>query len=247
MKKVRIVVLAAGKGTRMESNLPKVLAPLKGKHMIKHLLESIDNTGIDDRPIIVVGYEKEMVQKELGEKYEYVVQEEQLGTGHAVLSAERASFGAEHILVISGDQPFIKTQTIKNLLEKHLNSKAKITITTTELSDFLHWRQAFSKYGRIIRKDGKIIDREWRDATLEEKNIKEVNVSCYAFDAAWLWENLKKIDMHSNAQKEYYLTDLWEIAGKYGDKIESIQVEPFEALGANSKAELEILEGLAIQ
>src|SRR4051812_43804519 len=113
---VRIVILAAGKGTRMKSELPKALAPLRGKHMIKHLLLSIEESGIDERPIIVVGYEKELIMKELGEKYEYVIQEEQLGTGHAILATQTLLQGKyENIMVFPSDHPFITPQTIKNL------------------------------------------------------------------------------------------------------------------------------------
>lgn len=242
--KIKIIILAAGRGTRMESSCPKVLAQLKGRHMIKHLLESIEKSQIDPKPIIVVGYEKELVMKELGDKYQYVIQKEQLGTGHAVYITKDACEGVEHIIVISGDQPFIKTETIKNLLKKHLDSGAKITITTTEVSDFDDWRKPFLKFGRVLRKDNKVIDREFKDATEEEKNIKELNASCYAFDAKWLWNNFKKTDNQKNAQKEYYLTDLWQVASENGEKIETIKIDPREALGANSKEELEILEKL---
>ena len=238
--------MAAGKGVRMESPHPKVLAPLKGRHMIKHLLDSVEKSLVDPRPIIVVGYEKDLVIKELGDKYQYVIQEEQLGTGHAVYTAKDACRDAEHIVVISGDQPFIKTETIKNLLAKHLSSGAKITITTTVVPDFDDWRKLFIKYGRVLRKDGKIIDREWKDANEEERNVKELNISCYAFNAKWLWDNFIKIDKNKNVQKEYYLTDLWQIASENREKIESIQIDPDEALSVNSKEELEILEKFVI-
>ncbi len=245
-EKIKIIILAAGKGTRMESPLPKVLAQLKGQHMIRHLLESVEESGIDNKPIIVVGYEKDLVKKELGDKYQYVTQEEQLGTGHAVYVTKDACEGIENIIVISGDQPFIKTETIKNLLAKHLASNAKITITTTEVADFEDWRKAFWRFGRVLRKDGKIIDREFKDASKEEKKITEVNVSLYAFNAKWLWDNFKKIDRSKSAQNEYYLTDLWQIAGENGEKVETIKIDPHEALGANSKEELEILEKLIV-
>ncbi len=243
--KTRVLILAAGKGTRMQSPLPKALAVLNGKHMIKHLLESVNQAEIDEKPIVVVGFEKELVMKELGDKYEYVVQEEQLGTGHAVFCAEKASGDAENIVVISGDQPFIKAESIKNLLAKHLASGATITITTTEIEDFKDWRAVFTKFGRVIRKDGKVIDREYKDASEEEKEIKELNASCYVFNAKWLWENSKKVDRNQNSQKEYYLTDLWQIASLDGSKIETQKIEPMEALSANSKEELEILEKFA--
>jgi bifunctional UDP-N-acetylglucosamine pyrophosphorylase/glucosamine-1-phosphate N-acetyltransferase len=238
----KILILAAGKGTRMKSDLPKVLTPLHGKHMIKYLLESVEKTGIDKEPIIVVGYEKNLVKKELGEKYKYVEQTEQLGTGHAVFVSREACGAAKNIIVISGDQPFIKTETIKNLLAKHESSDAKITVTTTVVPDFNDWHSVFTKFGRIIRDGGKIIDREWKDASFEERNIKELNISCYAFEAKWFWENYSKIDKNTNVQKEYYITDLWQIASENNEKVESISISPEEALGANSKEELEILE-----
>ena len=186
-EKNKIIILAAGKGTRMKSELPKALLPLHGKPFIKHLLESVDQAEIDKNPIVVVGYEKDLVMKELGASYEYVVQKEQLGTGHAVLSAKEMCKDAENIIVIFGDQPFIKTETIKKLLTKHLDSNATITISTAILQDFEDWRKIFITYGRIIRENGKIIDKEYKDASPEQKNIKEVNVSCIAFKAPWLW------------------------------------------------------------
>ena len=161
--KIKIVILAAGKGTRMKSELPKALVKLQGKHMIKHLLESVDKISLNSKPIVVVGYERELVMKELGDKYEYVIQEEQLGTGHAVMVAENACKNAENIIVISGDQPFLKSETIEKLWEKHKNSNATITITTTILPDYEDWRKAFLTYGRIMRIDGKIIDKEIKD------------------------------------------------------------------------------------
>lgn len=242
--KIKIIILAAGKGTRMESPYPKVLAPLKGEHMIDHLLKSVTSAAIDPMPVIVVGYEKDLVIKELGDKYTYVNQAEQLGTGHAVYMAKDACKDAEHVIVISGDQPFIKTETIQNLLNKHLNSGATVTFTTTTLPDFEDWRKAFLKFGRVLKQDGKIIIREYKDATDKERAVKELNTSCYAFKASWLWENFNKTTNINNAQKEYYLTDLLQIAGECGEKIESINIEPIEALGANTKEELEILENM---
>jgi bifunctional UDP-N-acetylglucosamine pyrophosphorylase / glucosamine-1-phosphate N-acetyltransferase len=246
-EKVKIVILAAGKGVRMKSKLPKVLVPLGGKHMIKHLLEAVDNAGIGGKPVIVVGYKKELVMKELGDKYEYVVQDEQLGTGNAVHSAENACAGAEVVIVLSGDQPFIKTETLKNLLAKHISSGAKITITTTMVPNFEDWYQAFWQYGRIIRFDDKIIDKEFKDASIAEKKIKELNVSCYAFEATWLWKNIRLLDKNLNSQKELYLTDLWQFASVNKEKIESIEISPEEALGANSKEELEMLEQFVVE
>ena len=242
-KEIKIVILAAGKGKRMQSENPKVLAELAGKHMIKHLLEEVEKVS-DEKPVVVVGYKAELVKKELGDSCIYVEQKEQLGTGHAVLSAKGVSAEAKNVLVLQGDMPFISSKTIKDLLERHFYSAAKITVATTTLSDFNGWRETFMSFGRIIRKKGEILIREYKDASPQEREIKEVNAGAYVFDAKWLWENLEKIG-NDNAQKEYYLTDLLRIASEQKANIKTVQIEPREALGANSKAELEILEKFA--
>ena len=248
-EKIKIVILAGGKGKRMQSDLPKALSLVSGKPMIKHLLESIEKSGVCEIPSIVVGYGKELVMKELGEKYDYTHQEEPLGTGHAVMCTHKdLENKADHILVLYADNPFIKPETIKKLADKHLESKTKLTMATVKLPDFKDWRNFFYKnFSRIIRdKNGEIIKSvEFRDATEKEKNIKEVNPCYFCFDANWLWKKLRTLK-NNNAQKEYYLTDLVKIAMKDGLKIESISINPQEALAANSKEELEILEKFAV-
>ena len=249
-EKIKIVVLAAGVGTRMKNELPKVLVKLNDRPIIKHLLESIHESGIDNRPVIVVGYKKEEVMRELGkEHYDYAVQEEQLGTGHAVLSAEKMLKGnGEHVLVLYGDSPFISAETIKKLVAKHLESKGKITMATIIVPDFKDWRSIYDKsFSRIVRDaNGKIVkDVQIRDTKDEEKKITEVNACFLIFNAKWLWEKLKTLD-RNNEQKQYYLTDLIEKAIKEGEEIESISIDPREGLAANSKEELEILEKLEV-
>jgi len=244
-EKIKIVILAGGKGKRMQSENPKVLSPLADKPMIKHLLESVQKI-YNEKPIVIVGYKAELVEKELGDSCLYVLQKKQLGTGHAVSCVEEACGDTEHVVVLLGDQPFISPETIENLVEKHLAHKTKITFATTELPDFEDWRKAFLAFGRILRKDAEVFGiREYKDATEEEKEIKEVNAGCYVFDAKWLWENLRKIK-NENSQKEYYLTDLFHIAFEENEKIETIKISSREALGANTKKELEILEKFAI-
>src|SRR3989344_2848141 len=247
--KVKIIILAAGKGKRMQGDLPKVLAEVQGKPMIKHLLESVQKSGIDDKPVIIVGYKKEMVIRELGDKYHYISQEMQLGTGHAVsLAKDYLKNNTEHVMVLYGDHPFISAQTIKKINEKHLESGKKITMATVKLPNFRDWRINFVNFSRIIRdKNGKIIrDIQFKDASDEEIKVTEVNPCYFSFQADWLWKNLESLK-NNNAQKEYYLTDLIKIATAEGIEIESIEIEPYEALGANTKAELDILERLAIQ
>ena len=239
--KFEILILAAGKGKRMQADLPKVLVELKRKQMIRYVLESIKKA-FNKKPIAIIGHKSELVKKELGEECFYVLQKKQLGTGHAVASAKNICTGAEHIIVLSGDQPLISPKTIKALMNKHIESDTKITFTTTKPEDFKDWKEVFSKFGRILRENGKIIGiREYKDANDKEREIKEVNAGCYAFDARWLWQNLKKLK-NDNTQKEYYLTDLFKIASQNNEKVENIEIEPHEALGANTKEELETLE-----
>lgn len=248
-ERVRILILAGGKGNRMQSETPKVLTKIHGESLIKHLLSSVKKSGVEDKPVIVVGYGKETVMSELGSGYDYATQTEQLGTGHAVMAAEKIlENNADHIVVLYGDHPLINPETIKKLISKHSESKGKITMATVKLPDFEGWRSVFYKnFSRIIRdKNGNIIkDVQFKDASEEEKTMMEVNPCYFCFEAKWLWRKLQALDTN-NAPKEYYLTDLVKIAMKEKTKIESIDIEPSEALGVNSKEELEILKKLMI-
>lgn len=242
--KIKILILAGGKGKRMESELPKVLVPLKGKPMVTHLLESVEKSGISGRPTLVVGFKKEMVMETLGDKYDYAIQEEQLGTGHAVMIAEKNLSDADHVLVLYGDNPYMKPSTIKKIVDEHIKFGNKITMATTTLPDFKDWRVFFYKnFSRIVRdKDGKILKSvEFKDANEEEREIMEVNPCYFCFESNWLFKKLKTLK-NENAQGEYYLTDLVKMAIQEGEKIESINIDPSEALAANSKEELELLE-----
>jgi bifunctional UDP-N-acetylglucosamine pyrophosphorylase/glucosamine-1-phosphate N-acetyltransferase len=245
--KIKILILAAGHGKRMQSELPKVLMQVKGKSMIRHLLEAVQKSGIDEKPVIIVGQKKELVMAELGKIYDYVIQEEQLGTGHAVMCAKEQLGNAEQIIVLYGDQPFTSAETIRKLAQKHTVSGMKITMASVKVPDFEDWRACFTNFSRVIRdKNGKIVRTvEKKDATEEEIKITEVNPCYFCFEASWLWENLEKIK-NNNMQKEYYLTDLIKIATEEKIEIESIEIEPHEALGANSKEELGILERFAV-
>ena len=161
-KGTKIIILAAGKGTRMGGDLPKVLSQVKGKSMIKRLLESINKSGIDPNPTIIVGYKKELVIEELGDEgkpYHYIVQEEQLGTGHAVnLAKDHLKNKAENIIIFYGDHPFVSSETVKKLRDAHIKSGKKITMATVKLPDFKDWRINFVNFSRIIRDEtGKII------------------------------------------------------------------------------------------
>lgn len=170
-----------------------------------------------------------------------------MGTGHAVsLVKDALKDKAENILVLYGDMPLISSETIRKINEKHIQSGKKITMATVKLPDFKEWRINFVNFSRIIRDtNGKIIkDIQFKDATDQEIKITEVNPCYFCFDAEWLWENLARIEKN-NAQSEYYLTDLIKIATEENVETESIDIEPHEALGANTKAELAVLEKFA--
>lgn len=247
--KIQIVILAAGEGKRMGSDLPKVLVPLHGKPLIKHLLETIKDLPFG-KPYIIVGHGKEKVIQELGEnKYNFVEQKEQLGTGDAVNTFKYSvKEEADSIVVLYGDQPFTSTETINKLIETQLGTRKKIVMATVNLPDFEGWRANFLGFSRVIRdkKTGKILKTvEEKDANEEEKKIKEVNPCYFCFEAKFLWQELDNLKK-DNAQKEYYLTDVLKSAVEKGIDIESVEIDAKEALGANSKAELEILENLEV-
>lgn len=241
----RIIILAAGNGTRMSSDQPKVLVPLSGRPMIKYLLESILASGVDSNPIIVVSpANQDIIKKELDDfPLNYVVQAQQLGTGNAVASAmDSLGEDVNRVLVLYGDHPFLKAESIIKIAS---SNPQPLAMMTTELPDFDDWRHNFYHWGRIIRDENKRIVKiaEFKDASPEEIVVTEVNPAVMCFDRDWLAQHLSNIDNHNNS-KEYYLTDLVKIAFNEEREILSIGIEPHEAMGINSKDELEIAERL---
>ncbi|OGF23632.1 hypothetical protein A3H09_02585 [Candidatus Falkowbacteria bacterium RIFCSPLOWO2_12_FULL_45_13] len=241
----KIVILAAGKGRRMKSELPKALVKLQGKSMIEYLVKPCLESGVDSEPIIVVSPDNQKVISRALSKYNcrYAIQSEQLGTGHALACAESLiDKSVERIICFYGDHPFIKAETVKNVAAR---DNGAITMMTVKLEDFAGWRKCFYHWGRIKRdKSGQVVASiEFRDASEEVRKIKEVNPSMYCFQSRWLWENLKKIDNH-NAQSEYYLTDLVKLAFEQNLQIDSFYLDAAEAIGINSPEELAIAESL---
>jgi|SRR3989344_1978521 len=243
MLKDQFIILAAGKGTRLNHpDLPKVLAPLKGRPIIWYLLAQISKIAKNQKPIIVVGFMAEKVKAALGSRYDYVVQEPQGGTAHAVKTAKN-QVNAENILVLYGDMPFITEASLRMLMRLHHDKGSTISLFTTKAANFENEYSSFLHYGRIVRNfKGDIIKiTEFKDANEKEKQIKEVNPGIYMFNSKWLWDNIKKIK-NKNAQKEYYLGDIVEIAISQKIPINSLPILPREVIGINFKEDLERAE-----
>lgn len=239
------VILAAGKGTRMNegsaSPIPKVMFEANGKPLLYYAVKNVQDAGIK-RVIAVVGYKQEMVRGYFSEKIEYAVQMEQLGTGHAAMMARENLIGqVEAVVVCYGDMPLFKPETIKNLLITYQQEKPTIAMLSVDFADPNFWA-----FGRILRdEDGYVSEIvEQRDCTEEQKQISESNPGFYIFDAEWLWQNFEKLSTN-NAQKEYYLTDLIKIAKDQGKKIIAVKVSSEEeVLGVNNPEQLKEAENI---
>lgn len=239
-EQTRIVILAAGKGKRMGADVPKVLLSVGGVPMILRLVGSVERAGFG-KPIIVIGHGCEAVRSTVGERAIFVLQKEQRGTGHAVSVVQSAVGGAKNIVVLYGDHPFISAESICRVIK--LRRPSPVALMTTTVSDFHDWRRVFEHWGRILKDArGEIVGiKEWKDATDEERRITEVNPGLYCFDSDWLWQHIGELQ-DTNAQQEFYLTDLVHIAVGQGHRIPTLLIAPEEALGVNSPDELAIAE-----
>lgn len=225
------LILAAGKGTRMKSEKPKVLHEVNGMPMLKRVLKLLRNTGVD-KNIFILGHKKDEVLKSMGD-IEYVEQKEQLGTGHAVLIAkEKIEEYKDDVLITYGDTPLLREETINKMKEIFYEKELDCILLSCKM------KNPFA-YGRIIKKDGNVVDIiEEKEATEEQKKIKEVNCGVYIFKYESLLKSLEKID-NNNIKGEYYLPDTIKFLSAEGYKVESYQIEDEdEVLGVNSKAQL---------
>ncbi len=236
--KVSIIILAAGKGTRMKSDMPKVLHKVNEKSMIEHVILNARNLN-PEKMIVVVGYKYEMVKKQLeNQDLTYVIQHKQNGTAHAVMQCEELLKNYDgHTLVLSGDVPLIKSKTLKELFEIQINNKAHATILSAKVKNPYG-------YGRIIRNSDnnfKTIVEE-KDANDSQKNITEINGGIYIFNNQTLFENINKVKNNNN-QSEYYLPDVLEILTKQNCKVLVYQInDENEIKGANTEEQLFDLE-----
>ena len=230
------LIMAAGKGTRMKSDMSKLVHKIYGKELVKRVVDLANDVGSDET-IAIVGYLKEQVQNVLGDSVKYAYQEELLGTGHAVMQANEYLEGKTgKVVILYGDVPLIRKETIQKLISKSFENKEYATVLTSFVENP-------KGYGRIIRDEGGSIKAiiEEKDANIEQKKIKEVNSGIYCFDIPELVKALKKID-NNNAQGEYYLTDVIKIMNENGLKTGAVTVEDKdEVLGANDRVQLEAL------
>lgn len=233
------IVLAAGKGTRMKSELPKVLVPVCGRPMVRYVTDALKEAGIS-KIVAVVGYQAELVRQELESEplVDFALQEEQLGTGHAVMMCRKQL--EEHdgpVLIIAGDQCMVQVSSIKKLLDIFAEQQPACLLGTVERKDP-------TGYGRIVRNSaGEFIGIvEQKDASEEQQAINEVNVSTYVFDSKELLATLDKLS-NENAQSEYYLTDCPALLLAEGKQVRADKVlEPCEALSINNRDELAVVE-----
>lgn len=222
----------------MGGNVPKVLVMLKNKPLILYTLEEIEKISQLAKPVVVVGYGAEKVKAILGDGFLYAFQEQQLGTANALLASKR-KVKADNILVLYGDMPFIKSNSLKALISAHFKNRSKISMLTATVKNFAGPYSSLEHFGRIVRDNRRSIAAivEYKDASLHQRKIKEVNPGIYMFNTKWLWENLAKIK-NNNAQKEYYLTDIVAFSIADGQKVCSVSIEPKEVLGINSREDL---------
>ena len=238
----KAVILAAGQGKRMGSDLPKVLHPVDGKPMVIHCIEATMAAGIDD-VILVVGVGRDQVIDAVDDAYEgveYAVQDEQLGTGHAVIQARSFLDGFDgNVAVLYGDMPMLTAETIRSVVEHRDATGAAAVLLTIELENP-------PDFGRVVRDgEGRVVGIvEARDATPAQLAVREVNVGAYCFDAAALLGALDRLGS-DNSQGEYYLTDVIGILAGDGALVETVVTENLEeTLGINDPEHLDFAEKL---
>ena len=237
LPELHALILAAGKGTRMKSDLPKVVHPILGRPMVSYVIDAVKAVGCD-KTILVTGYKSDVVKASLKDLNDssiaYTDQKEQLGTGHAVQCYVKTTVERpKNLLVVCGDTPLISVETLNKMVEIHNAQKPAITMMTLVMNEP-------GNYGRIVRsQDGSVIAiREAKDCSEKELQIKEVNLAVYLFDSDFLFDNIFKLQPN-NKQKEYYLTDLIEMAVQQNKKIIAvIEKDESSTLGINSRQHL---------
>ena len=233
MENLKAIILAAGKGTRMKSKMPKVLHKVCGKSMVECVIDEAAKLGCEG-VCVVIGDKAEMVKESLeGKNVAFALQEQQLGTGHAVMQAADFIEDDKDVIILYGDTPLIKAETLEKFINFHRENKNSVSVISAIVEDS-------AGYGHIIRdSEGHFVKNvEYKDATEEEKLVKEINTGIYCFKGKDLKESLSKIN-NNNAQGEYYLPDTLEILLKEGKGVDAVSVgDVTEFAGVNSRVQL---------
>ena len=239
MKNIQALVLAAGKGTRLNAkDKPKVMYVLCNKPIIDYVVKNLNKVGFK-KQILVIGFHGNLLKDYLKNRASYVWQKRRLGTGHAVLAAKNVLKSYQDVLIILGDMPFWQPETLKKIINLHQKSKATLSLISVILEN-----PSFYAYGRILRdQKGNLLKiLEEKEATSAEKKIKECNPSCYVVKTKWLLENLPKIKKTSG---EYYLTDILALAISQKEKISILPIKDWrQVVGINTKEHLGLAEKL---
>ncbi len=230
--KVTAILLAAGQGKRMKSDLPKVLHPIVGRPMVFYGLDAVRQASTET-PVLVIGHEAESIKKSLDDSVQFVLQEQQLGTGHAVMQAESLLKGkSDYIIVTYADMPMLRGETLKQLVETQEANPGPISMLTVIAQDP-------RGFGRIVRKTDGTVAAIVEDAAAneEQRKIKELNVGAYCFSANWLWYALHQIPL--SPKGEYYLTDTVALAASENLAVQAIVLDDIvETIGVNTRVHL---------
>lgn len=236
--------MAAGHGKRMGADRPKPLVEVIGKPMVQYILDAVAESRLCDTPILVVSPDNiDLFKEVVGDHYQYVLQEEQLGTGHAARMACPVIDNTKPTIVLNGDHPTISARMLRGLIDQHTKYNATVTLGVVKVPNFSDWYTPFESWGRIIRnEEGRVTQiKEAKDATLEELEICEVNPNYFCFDGAWMCDRLANVD-NKNTTGEYYLTTLVKMAVAEGQTIASSQVTPEEGVGVNTPEHRDVAE-----
>lgn len=240
--RIAVAIMAAGKGTRLKSKYPKVLHEVGGRPLLAHVIRAATKVVPAQDVFAIIGHEAEMVRKAVADsRVKFVLQEEQRGTGHALMVAREALTPYDHVIVLSGDAPLITVETITALRDFHLQKKAAMTLLSAELENP-------TGYGRVLRKGSKSDEVkaivEEKSASPSQKKLREINSGFYAFAVKPLYARIGNLKT-DNAHREYYLTDMAEVFNKAKCKVVAVKTaHPAEILGSNTRAEMMEIDGL---
>lgn len=249
----QIAILAAGKGTRLKSDVPKAIVKLNNKPLISFLIDSINSIQSCGEILVVVSpNNKDSIRKELSsyKNINYCIQEKQLGTADAVQSILKSTLmNSENLLILLADHPLIHTNTIRDLIDTHLHTNSLLTMLTAEVPNYDGIYKYFFNDGRIVRGSDNNIEaiKEPNELSVEQmEELKEINPSIYVFNTKWLRENIKKIEINQQKQ-EYYLTHIINIAFQQKIKVNSFTIDALEAFGINTMEQLEEANNLILE